>query len=166
MRKWLFIILLIVFLAPGVLAYFFYATPWLFTKTTLNRGKLITPPKSMTEFSPKSQKWRLILWNFAECDQQCLHKLEDLMRVRLALGRKLYDVDVCLLHVKTISLKLQNLFKAQHICDLKLSPEDVSRLKLTHSEILMVDPQNYWILSYLTNAPLDDLYQDLKRLLR
>ena len=146
MKKWMLGILLIIFLAPGVLAYVFYMHPNWIAASKTNRGQLLSPAVFVPDVFVSSQKWHIVFWSPGKCTKKCMATFDGLTRLRIALGRKLYEVDLDLLNDTQAITKTQ--------------------LGLTNKpEIFIVNPQHYWILRYSVNAPLDDLYNDIKKLL-
>ena len=90
------LLLILLFALPGLTAYFFYFNPqWLGTTTT-NKGAFLNPPLLVPSLGGHS-KWRLVLWSPVTCETSCLEHMDQLARVRLALGRRLYDVEASLL---------------------------------------------------------------------
>lgn len=158
-------ILILIFLAPGLAACLFYTHPHWLAGAQTNRGQLLNPPLLLNEF-PLSGKWGLVLHS-ESCDKLCLDQLDRLARMRLALGRQLYQVSLSLLTepVDPIPL-LQNHLLENDIGILSLHP--TTRVFLSHhatEHIFIVDPKGYCILAYPLNAPPHAIYQDLKRLL-
>jgi hypothetical protein len=167
-RYYTLLLLALIFAAPGITAYFFYQHPsWLGSSRT-NKGSLLNPPIRMDSF-PGTAKWRVVFLNTGVCEQECLHQLETLARVRLALGRKLYQVDEWLLLDGQSSSTVTNyeaLLQDHDIHTTKLSTHDRPLLKsLAHAKIFIVNPDNYLILSYQVGVNPDDVYKDLKLLL-
>jgi hypothetical protein len=157
-----------IFFAPGIAAYIFYNhTQWLGTATT-NHGELINPPPVMSFLS--QDKWKLILWSPNECSEQCKIDMDKLARIRLALGRRLYEVDGILMQAnQTAALPdgFEQQLKDEAITSLKLTPEQTELLKpwATEAKIFIVNPQNYLILAYTSSVEPKNIYQDLKHLL-
>jgi hypothetical protein len=162
-------LLLLLFAAPGFFAYVCYVHPqWLGAART-NRGLLVTPPQKLVKLSAKS-KWRLIYWHPGDCDDHCLSELDRLARVRLALGRRLYQIDQWLfLGENAIKLKPDTL-KLLHEEDITVFYLDQkTRKKLpifkNQAQIFIANPTDYLILAYADPAKADNVYHDLKHLL-
>ena len=167
-KYYILALLISVFAAPGLAAYLFYTNPsWLGGART-NKGELLKPPIELTSVAGKT-KWRLIYWSPEACEQHCFSQLDMLARVRLALGRKLYQVDQELLlggdrpltSAAEQELKIHD-FIASHV-----STQDEQQLKnwVAESQIFIMDPDNYLVLSYKSGVNPDDVYKDLKLLL-
>ena len=168
-RYSILLLLVVLFAAPGIAAYLFYQHPsWLGASRT-NKGVLLAPPIALTSVTGQS-KWRIIFWTPKACGQECFTQLDVLARVRLALGRKLYQVDQRLLLGKTDSVVNKSLEEALKGKDFKVSPlsatelEQLSRLS-SQPRIFIMNPDNYLILSYQAGVNPDDVYKDLKTLL-
>ena len=87
------LLLATVFLAPGLAAYIFYQhTDWLAAAKT-NKGELLNPPIPLSVLN-QEPKWKFVLWNPGVCETTCQEELDKLARVRLALGRRLYQVQI------------------------------------------------------------------------
>lgn len=161
------VILLILFAAPGLVAYLFYTHPYWLQAASINKGTLLNPP--LLTAGDGLAKWRLVLWNPGDCDKPCMMQMEKLARVRLALGRHLYEVDQWLLvgEGSHIAPALAALWAKQGIHVIMLSASD--RIKLTvlpkESAVYIANPNNYLVLGYKTGAKPDDIFQDIKQLL-
>ncbi|CEK11441.1 hypothetical protein [Legionella hackeliae] len=162
------IVLMMVFAAPGLVAYLFFTHPqWLGAATT-NRGVLLNPSIRFVKINDK-EKWRLILWNPGACDKNCLEQLDKLARIRLALGRHLYEVDQWLITDETVELpaSLLHLFKEEDIQVRRLSQEEHSQFKILNakSQVFIANPDDYLILTYAQDAKPDAIFHDIKHLL-
>lgn len=163
------LMLVLIFCLPGIVAYWFFLHPeWLLAAKT-NKGALLNPPYALSVPQDKG-KWHLYYWHPGKCDTLCLGQLDRLARSRLALGRKLYDVDLQWLRSDNSpdlpeSLLLQ--LRQQDISVQTLNAKD-SRYLLSQSQdsaVYIGNPDTYLILAYNTlNKPMD-VYHDLKHLL-
>lgn len=153
--KRLLLILLFLFLAPGLLAIvFFRHTEWLSLQAT-NKGTWVKPPQLVVPLQAK--QWHLVLWSPSSCHANCLEKLDKLARIRLALGRRWYDVDTILLQPDA-----QN----QPLSDKTVRRVGVSAINIPlKPTIFIANPQGYLILSYPITAPSDDIFHDIKQLI-
>jgi hypothetical protein len=169
-RNYLILLLLVlIFAAPGITAYFFYLHPAFLGETTTNKGRFINPPILLLNQKNPS-KWQLVLWSPLACEKNCLAVLDKLARVRLALGRRLYELDFKLMmssKAPRLSEALMNRLEEQDIHILKLSLEEQQRLTLSKEtpEIFIVNPNHYLILSFKETVKPNDLFHDLKHLL-
>lgn len=164
-KYYVLLLLMAMFAAPGIAAYIFYQHPGWLSSAKINKGILLDPPIALHVLGGQA-KWSIVYWAPNACDTHCLNQLDTLARVRLALGRKLYQVDQWLiLGDKTPPL----------------SPEAKSTLKelgfqvtqwsagngtlSSEAKVFLADPNNYLILSYPLLVNPDDVYKDLKLLI-
>lgn len=163
--------LALVFAAPGFLAIAFYLNPSWLSALPTNRGAFIQPPAQLNVFGDAEDKWRLTLWCPAGCeDTACLNTLDELARVRLALGRRLYQVDLWFLQGEKSKACTQADVQAlaSHDVHVKtLSTEQQADVPVLQDEatVFMVDPEQYFVLQYASSQPSKDVFQDLKRLI-
>lgn len=127
--------------------------------------------KEKLNFQPNSgKKWQLILWYPQECDQACIEKVNQLAHIRLALGRKLYQVDQYLILKQNRSMlsdSNKRVLQEQAINILYLSPTD-NELKLWENkpQIFIANPEHYLILNYPLDTNPKDLFHDINQLLK
>ncbi len=161
------LLLVVLFAAPGLLAYFAYFHPQWLSANTTNKGQFITPPVSLNELSPDS-KWHLVLWSPDTCGQSCFEHFDKLARVRLALGRRLYDVDLSLLLGAVAgATKFASPLQEPGVSMVTLSTAESARLfaLYSHPRLFIANPENFLVLVYPLNADPDDLFHDIKLLL-
>ena len=175
-RRNYFILLLLslVFLAPGISAYVFYTHPGWLGDTTTNKGVFLEPPALLSSLDQLSgsavSKWRLVLWSPTACEASCIVELDKLARIRLALGRRLYDVVIELVlgaNTPPLSGELVHVLQEQDIHMLKLAvgaSKGVSVLK-NRLQIFIANPDNYLVLTYQPTVKPDDIFNDIKQLL-
>ncbi len=161
-----------VFIAPGLCAYVFFQHPdWLGAAT--NRGLLLTPPKRLQHLDPSGhhQKWRLILWSPEACDNNCMEAMDRLARIRLALGRKLYNMNVCLLlgssraQFSAADVKILH-EKDSHVLTLPAYDHADHAILGSKPAIYIVNPANYVILKFKIGSESDDIFHDIKQLVQ
>lgn len=168
-KHYIILLLILIFATPGIAAYIFYQHPsWLGT-VKINKGTLLNPPVTLSALEG-TPKWHIIFWNPNACDDTCMRQLDVLARIRLALGRKLYQVDQWLLLSTTspsLSQEQQSLLQEIDFKVKKLSATELQdkRELFAKEKIFLVDPNNYLILSYSSQANPEDVYKDLKLLL-
>ena len=168
--KYLTLLLLaIVFAAPGVTAYVFYQHPRWLGSSTVNKGALLNPPLVL-KFEDKHPKWRIVYWSPGACDALCLSQLDTLARVRLALGRKLYDVDQWLIlgdQAPALDKETETSLKEHDFHLRQLTAKEMNDLATfsTQAKVFLANPDDYLILSYQSQVNPDDVYKDLKLLL-
>lgn len=175
-RKYLILVLLgLVFAAPGISAYFFYTHPQWLGEATTNKGLFLDPPVLLTSLSHQTvvgpstgPKWQLILWSPAACEKTCLEQLDKLARIRLALGRRLYDVvPNLLLGAKAPPLpeSLKKVLQEQDIHVVQLSGDEKAPGLKDQLEIFIANPDNFLVLAYQPTVQPGDVFHDIKQLL-
>ena len=156
-------LLVVLFAAPSLCAYFLYRHPqWL--PTTTNHGQFIQPPQMLAVLAQRST-WQLIYWYPGTCDASCAQYMDGLARVRLATGRHARQIDTLLLlpaEHGQLSEGLQKQLAMQGSRMLTVaSPADQATLGMQPRRYI-ANPHQALILAYTGVQPLDDIYQDLK----
>lgn len=169
LKYYILLLLAFMFAAPGIAAYIFYQHPAWLGASKVNKGTLLNPPFALQSLRGDA-KWRIVFWNPGVCDQACLKQVNMLARVRLALGRKLYQVDQLLALSDSafpISDTIKAILKEQDFQAIQLSSDEINKISGTglDSKIFIANPDNYLILSYQPQVNPDDIYKDLKLLL-
>lgn len=163
-RNYLILLVLAgIFAFPGIAAYFLYNNPQWLGATPTNKGKLLNPPILTAQMDGKP-KWRLVLWTPDECAQSCQQQIDKLGRIRLALGRRLYEVEEVLLKsdkLPDLSGELLKSFEEQDV----LIETIQSSLLPAYPQVYISNPENYLVLAYELNAKPEDIFHDLKHLL-
>ncbi len=163
------LLLIILFFMPGVVAYLFYTHPSWLSATRTNKGELLTQPVALTSIDGEG-KWRIIFWSPKACNELCVQQLDTLARVRLALGRKLYDVEqIVALPATAAALPAavtDDLIKKDFKINTLSSADDEAIQPLANTTpIFLMSPDNYLVLRYKAGVNPDDIYKDLKTLL-
>ena len=163
------LILAVIFALPGLAAYEFYTHPEWMRQAAINKGELLNPPELLANVNAKP-KWRLILWNPGSCESQCLEQIEKLARIRLALGRRLYQVDELLLineSAQGLPKVLLKTFLDKDIHVMSLSDEQrQAQAALTNKPgIFIATPDDYLVLAYGTDTKPGDIFHDIGQLL-
>lgn len=157
-------LLVALFAAPGLVAYVIYLHPaWISSRT--NHGQLLQPPPLLHSKHHK-EKWQLLYWSPQSCTQDCIQRLDDLARLRLALGRRLYYVDLSLAistPMVDVPEHIQSLLHKVDANLVSLSQDDAMHLGLQPA-IYLVNPQNFVILAYAKDQSVQDIFQDLQKM--
>lgn len=157
-------LLLCLFTAPGMIAYIVYLHPgWISART--NHGQLLQPAPELAHL-PRGEKWQLLYWTPQTCAQDCLQRLDDLAKLRLALGRRLYAVDLVLATQSprnSVSQTAQNLLEEIDAHWAQLSDKEADILGYQPA-IYLVNPKGYVILAYAKDQPVKDIFQDLQKM--
>lgn len=168
-RYFILLLLASLFVVPGVTAYLLYQHPNWVNSTKVNKGILLNSPIRINSLGDQS-KWQLILWSPGLCKQTCLKQLDMLGRVRLALGRRLYEVEQQLILSKdqsSITEEMKLMLKKLDFHTVQLSIDDKIKLNAlsSNTKIFIATPDNFLVLGYLSHAKPEDIYKDLKLLL-
>ena len=169
-NSWILIALVLIFLTPGICAFFFYSNPTWLGGVETNRGVFIKPPVLLSML-PKNDKWRIALYSPQKCDIECMGNLDKLARVRLALGRQLYNVDVCLLldsKSPDLSEKQTELLQdvGSHVLKFAATSQEHKNIFSDKPAFYIISPENYVVLSYKVTSPPDDIFHDIKQLVK
>lgn len=168
-KFYVLLLLVAVFAAPGIAAYLFYQHPSWLGSAKVNKGTLLNPPVLVNALTGPA-KWRIVFWTPNACDTTCLKELDTLARVRLALGRKLYQVEQWLIlgdNAPSLSPEAQATLKELdfHVARFSTAKINAPEYLFSDAKVFLADPNNYLILSYAPSANPDDVYKDLKLLL-
>lgn len=165
-KNWILLVLALIFLAPGCGALFFFMHPqWLAKSPLTNRGTLIKQPEQI--FSAHVGKWQLVLWYPGRCAKDCQQQLERLAKIRLALGRHLYEVKTLLATTSgkaTFGLEDKLLLDEQDI-GYRYVTASISQNLGDKAQIFIANPENFLILRYPLSANPADIYHDIKILI-
>ncbi|MFA5959376.1 MAG: hypothetical protein WC785_02575 [Tatlockia sp.] len=163
---WTLLLLALIFATPGITAYVYFQHPaWLLQATT-NKGELLNPPVQFAGFE-NSKKWHFVLWYPKNCDKACLNLADKLARVRLALGRRLYEVEQWVVvdgdsqsHLSELSTNLSQ--QDIHVFPFKNNAYPVFG---SIPNVFIASPNGYLVLRYAADANPRDIFHDMKQLL-
>ena len=182
---WPLLVLVAVFAAPILVAWFLYFNPEYLPTTRSNRGELITPMVKLDsdsglanpdgspfDLSPLSGKWTLVSLNRAPCSDACRRRLTDLRQIRLALGEPRFSVErLQILTGADDTAALTGEFEGTHIAlaqgpagDKLLGALGEGSASLDRTYIL--DPMGNLMMRYAADAPAKDTLKDMERLLK
>lgn len=164
-------VLALIFSLPGLTAYISYLHPQWFLTNTINKGELLKPSPLFAEIAEGKPKWRLVYWYPEQCKEACLQQVDKLARVRLALGRHLYEVDEWLVvsqENQQDDEAISKILQEQDIHLLQLSHARLARLPVLSDKpkTFIANAKGSLILAYQEQAKPEDIYQDLKQLLK
>ena len=166
--KLLFFFLGLLFIAPGLSAYVVYMHPQWLNQTTTNKGHLLKPPRPLSALGDE-KTWRIMLWSPNGCDPDCMAQVEQLERVRLALGRRFYDVQFWVVQradAPRVPSKMRKALRHHAIHSRTLSTKEIEQVALPSSPaIFLVNPMHYLILQYSITSEPNDIFHDIKLLL-
>ncbi len=159
-------LLFAVFVAPTLLGIFIFRHPqWLSVNTT-NQGQLLRPAIHLHALE-QTHTWRIVLWSPTPSESTCITQLDQLTRVRLALGRHFYQTRVSLLSPTPIKTQvLSQLVATQSIELLTPTAADQHALEAFNAPTFFIaDPNHAFILHYPMQSDLSAIFHDLKHLL-
>lgn len=161
--------LVMVFTIPGVAAYIVYTHPSLLGEKPTNHGKFVDPPVLVQQLS-KSKKWHLAYYSKKNCALDCMGSIDKLARIRLALGRHLYDVDGYLFlsgSAKDLTQKQENILRDINVFALKFSSHNSEDLNIFGNDAyFIINPDGYVVLAFGRENTSEDIFQDLKKLVK
>lgn len=164
------LLLVVLFLLPLVAAYFIFSKPLLLLKlSTTNYGQW-APQLTWRLHNEKVRPWQLVLWNDGACDEVCMQKLDQLARIRLAMGRKLYELDLVLVIPEgiVVSDAKRLLLKDNNIRYQYLPREEILvwQKDFQKQPIVLFTPEHQAILMYPTAFESKKMFHDLQILIK
>lgn len=173
----LLIILILLFVTPIYLAIWAYRHGFTLNRGTINHGALILPPISANKLGiPNTHKWSLILLAPYHCDNFCQKKLYDMLQIQKACGKNKLRIQRIIItyntsHNTQASTKL--LYPGLHI--IPIPKNNLEQAIQSHRSILfakrpytifIADPNGNIMMAYQPNSNPNDIFKDLKHLLR
>lgn len=119
---------------------------------SINKGQLLANPAQLAVFA--QGKWQLLLVA-SPCAQACEAQLDKLNRLRLIFGREMRRIDRVLVTQQAVMFEDEQLNVLYDDELLQLEPG-----------IYIADPRGFVILKYSAAVDPDDIYSDLKHLLK
>jgi hypothetical protein len=162
--------LLVVFILPIFGAYLFKTHPeFLGANQTTNYGTWVKTKISWPNY-PKQRAWKLVYWQPRVCDKSCFDILNQLAKIRLAMGRKLYDLDIWLYTSSDYPLT-SNQIGALQQQDMRLAYAKMPQLKnwdehFSKMPIVLISPENQALMMYSKDFIAKKMYNDLQRLMK
>ncbi len=168
-KYFVLILIALVFAAPGISAYIFFEHPYWIKSNSNNKGRLLNPPVLLPLVQKSNLKWKFIIWSKNDCSTDCIRQLDKLARVRLALGRRLYDVNQELLlgsEARKLSIQQLKKFKDQDIKVVRLTKvQEELKVFNDNNAIFIANPSDYLVLAYQETTSPGDIFNDIKQLL-
>ena len=161
-HRLILVALMVLFIAPGLCAYFAYQHAGWFRSNTINKGQLLDPPVLV---SAMKARWHLVVWSPSSCGPICRKQLDTILRIRVALGRRLYDVDLLLLlgpDAPSMSTKDKSMYAQQGVQVVKA---DELMARHPTPAFFIANPDHYLVLTYPFTTKPDDIFHDMKHLL-
>lgn len=160
-KKSIVFVLMLMFALPAPIAYWCYLHPDLFGQRT-NQGHLLKTPIKVTGLAGETTRiWRLVYVESGACTDACVEALTRLAKVRLALGRRAYSLQVLLADEAPLNTQTRSYLREVGIK--KIHP---ILQALPSSKIWIINPEGYAVLWYEeANAPYA-IFHDLQQLIR
>lgn len=149
-----------IFILPAPTAYWCYLHPAVCVGKPTNQGQLLSPPVRVSGLTAL-KKWRLVYLAEVSCGATCFSALEQLAKVRLALGRRAYDLNVALVTQAALSTQAKAMLQDEGIELLHDFPK-----ALEHAPVWIVNPDGFAVMSYVDANRTQDIFHDLQQLIR
>jgi cytochrome oxidase Cu insertion factor (SCO1/SenC/PrrC family) len=181
-------IMVAIFAAPVIAAWFFYLNPQYLPSGRTNKGELIQPvvplPAELGLVTPDGSdfgrhglagKWTLVYLAGDECAEACLDRLVALRQIRLALGEGSLSVERLLIltdpqagklgaelarKLDGMQLALTNAAGGARLLDL------LGGRSAALDRIYILDPMGNLMMRYAPDAPAKDTLKDMEHLLK
>lgn len=185
---WQFWLMVAIFAAPMLAAWFYYLNPDLLPQSRSNKGEILQPvvplPRDIAltgqsggRFDPAllQGSWTLVYLARNTCDEACVQRLTELRQIRLALGEGMLSVDRLLLLAEPSGGLdrdlMERAFEGMHVA---LMDTDSSNLLLTalnsgaeaYGRVYILDPMGNLMMRYAADAPPEDTLSDMERLIK
>lgn len=180
-------IMVAVFAAPVIAAWFFYLNPEYLPSGRTNKGELIAPvlplPSELGLVTPTGAafdrtaldgKWTLVYLAGGECGEDCLDRLVAIRQIRLAVGEGLLSVERLLIMTDPAAHELAAKLGAD-LRGMRVALTDAAGgerlLELLREgaaaldRIYILDPMGNLMMRYARGAPTKDTLEDMERLL-
>lgn len=175
-QKLSFILLLVVFIVPVILAKFALEYDW-FNKGATNRGTLLEPTLDGTALLEETEPhWHFVYVLPETCDQACLNSIYVISQVKTAIGRESDRVSVAFIETENSDVVGVNSVKENAANQLlQKDLEIVNKVfnQVATNGIFISDTLNNIVLSYPTNEDKEkaimhsrDMLADMKKLLK
>jgi len=163
-------LLVVVFTLPMFVAYkLAQDSHWLGSGNTTNYGQWVKNNISWNINIPNKRPWQLIYWTSQSCKEDCVQTLNQLAKIRLAMGRKLYQLNIWLMVPSQIQLtdeETKNL-RTQDIQLAYANPDTQKQWDVFKDKpIVLFTPENRALLMYKKHFDAKKMYHDLQLLIK
>lgn len=177
-------IMVAVFAAPVIAAWFFYLNPEYLPAGRTNKGELIDPVVALpadlalstwdgADFprSTLAGKWTLVYLAGGECDEACRNRLIAMRQIRLALGESQRSVERLLVVTDATATDLARELGAEFdgmrvALDGARLPELLGEGAVALNRIYILDPMGSLMMRYAADAPARDTLEDMEHLFK
>jgi cytochrome oxidase Cu insertion factor (SCO1/SenC/PrrC family) len=181
-------IMVAIFAAPVIAAWFFYLNPEYLPSGRSNEGELIHPPVALPAdlglFTPEGSefdrevlagKWTLVYIAGGTCGDECLNRLIELRQIRSALGEGQLRVERWLIMTDPaatdLALELRGKLEGMQVA--LTDTAGGARLRSLLEEdadasnrVYILDPMGNLMMRYAPDAPPKDILKDMEHLLK
>ena len=171
----MFLFMFVLFFGPFLMAALAKNFGWFTNTSTVNYGTLVSPTTQLadTEFLLQNKdgtitlrdKWSLLFFVPAECDQKCLRGVRELEAIHLLLNRDIQRVQLLTINNAGVDLGVYTKELAAGEA-LNALQEDFTQAQQTLLGSYLIDPKGFLVLAYPPNADGKKMQKDLKRLLK
>jgi len=170
-RRLIFILLVMTFMLPLLGAYWLHRHPeMLGLERTTNYGRWVKAKIDFPQAIHAARPWKLVFWHPQACDDACFEHLNQLAKLRLAMGRKLYLLDICLYTDALFPLPPDELKRMQQndIHWAYAGPKTTTKwnANFAASPIILFSPEGQALLMYPGDFSSKKMYNDLQRLMK
>lgn len=175
-------ILLLIFIIPIILAWYFYEKGETVGEGTINYGQLIQPPRDFNKIDRTQQfrgKWTMLLVCPRVGEKSCEKMLYNMRQIRLATGKNMERIQRVMVTFPTehFSSKFTGLLQSEYIgtVHLVISHKQFqsvmaglpsTKLASGRGYLYLVDPLGNIMMGYPLDANPSGIFKDLQRLLR
>ena len=164
-------LLIVVFSLPMLIAYQLAQHPqWMQKINPTNYGTWVKQSVNWTQQSEPKRPWQLVLWQNHSCDQACLAQLDLLARIRLAMGRKVYLLNIWLFlpeRDKLTNGQLETLRRQDiHVAYASVKLESQWKQAFTTMPIVLFAPEHHALMKYPVNPEPKKMYHDFQLLIK
>jgi hypothetical protein len=185
---WPLIVMLAIFAAPVLAAWFLYFHPEYLPSGRSNLGELITPvvplPADLALVTPAGDsldrealtgKWTLVFLAGRDCGDPCRSRLRELRQIRLALGEASLSTERLLIMTdpsgQTAGADLAREFAGMHLARTDTAGADrllglLGQGDAALGRVYILDPMGNLMMRYAPDAPAKDTLKDMGRLIK
>jgi hypothetical protein len=163
-------VLMGLFLLPVLAAHYIYRhADVLISKRGTNYGEFVQSSINW-RIADAARPWQLVYWVGSRCDERCLANLDKLSRMRLSMGRKLYNLDLALVFSAPAqaSLKLQTQLRNQNILwgTLDAKEQQIWQNEFQQTNIILFGTSHQAVLKYPKVFESKKMVHDLQLLIK
>lgn len=179
-------VMVAIFAAPVVAAWFFYLNPEYLPSGRTNKGELIQPPvlfnaESGLElsdggafgFDALDGKWTLVVIAEVPCAKECLGRVTDIRQIKAALGESGLAVErLAVLMGPGAGVEGDRIAREFEGMQVAVADDDAKN-RLTKelggadlARLYIRDPMGHLMMRYEPGAPAKDMLKDMERLLK